>query len=286
MNMAHQNTDDKVFQYHLLRSALEHFGRHSGELDEAQFHQAQQRASKSYELEALVLSSAEAKGILIPEAQIDNAVTEIAGRYDSEEAFLDDLRRNDLDRDALHRALHRELLFDAVMQRVGARAADINDIDMRLFYELHSERFQSPEIRTARHILVTINADFAENTREAALMRIQEAAQRLKGKVNRFHDIARRYSECPTAMDGGKLGEIRRGKLYPEVDACLFALQEGEISDVVESEMGFHILLCEKITPAKRLAYRRAAPKIREILQQRRRRNCQKAWLAELQSQR
>jgi len=286
MNMARQNTDnDQVFQYHLLRSALERFGRNLSELDEAQFKQIRQRASKSYELESRVLSSREAKGLVIPEVQIDNAVTEVAGRYDSEDAFLEDLRLNDLDRDALRRALYRELLFDAVMQRVGARAADISDIDMRLFYELHGDRFESPQIRTARHILVTINPDFVENTRAAALARIQEAGQRLKGRVNRFHDTARRYSECPTAVDGGRLGKVRRGDLYPELDACLFDLQAGEISDVVESEMGFHILLCEKIEPGKRMAYSKAVPGIREILQQRRRRNCQKAWLVELQQQ-
>ncbi|MCU7960552.1 MAG: nitrogen fixation protein NifM [gamma proteobacterium symbiont of Bathyaustriella thionipta] len=285
--MAQQNIQNHnpAFQYHLLRSALECYSCNPDELDEKQLHQAQQRARKSYELESMVLSSTEARDILIPNEQIENALSEITGRYDSEEDFLDDLRRNALDHNALHFALHRELLFDAVMQRVGTRAADISDIDMRLFYELHNERFQSPEIRTARHILVTINPDFAENTREAALARIQEAAQRLKGKANRFHNVARRYSECPTAMEGGKLGEIRRGMLYPEVDACLFDLQEGEISDVVESEMGFHILLCEKIKPGKRLPYRRAAPKIRELLMQRRRRNCQKTWLAELESQ-
>lgn len=287
MNRASRNTDsDPVFQYHLLRSALERFGRNLSELDESQAQQVQQKASKSYELESLVLSSGEARGLMIPETQIDSAVAEVADRYESEDAFLADLSMNALDRTALRHALHRELLFDAVMQRVGSRAASVSDIDMRLFYEIHVDRFVSPEFRTARHILVTINPEFPENTREAAMERIRQARQRLKGKPNRFHDVARRFSECPTATDGGKLGKVPRGKLYPELDACLFSLQEGEISEVVESEMGFHVLLCEKIEPGKRRAFSKAAPKIREILQQRSRRNCQKAWLSELQQSR
>ena len=84
-------------------------------------------------------------------------------------------------------------------------------------------------------------------------------------------------------MDGGKLGEVKRGTLYAELDAQLFAMQEGEISPIIESEIGLHILLCEKIKPAKRTPFSKAAPKIREVLEERRRRNCQKARLTALQ---
>jgi peptidyl-prolyl cis-trans isomerase C len=61
-------------------------------------------------------------------------------------------------------------------------------------------------------------------------------------------------------------------------------MDEDEISPVVESEMGFHILYCEQIKPAKRIPYNKVKSRIREILLERNRRNCQKAWLAELQA--
>ncbi len=277
---------DGEFAYHMLRSALDRYRCNLSELDEDQLRQVREKASKSYELESLVLSSEEARDLIIPDELVERAMSEVAGRYPSEEEFVEDLRANGLGHDALRGALHRELIFDAVMQRVAARSADINDIDVRLFYEMHGDRFASAETRTARHILVTVNPDYPENTPAMAQARIQEAVRRLKGKPNRFHDIARRYSECPTAMEGGRLGEVRKGVLYPELDACLFSLQEGEISDVIESEMGFHILYCEKIKPGKRLAFSKAAPRIRELLKKRRARNCQKAWLAALQEHR
>ena len=69
------------------------------------------------------------------------------------------------------------------------------------------------------------------------------------------------------------------------MQACtvLFKMAEGEISEIVESELGFHILYCNKIKPARRVAFTKAAPRIRELLQRRQRRNCQKAWLNSLQ---
>lgn len=278
-------TQGPAYSYHLLRSALDQFSRNPDELDDNQLERVKQRADRSFELESRALGSAEAEGLVIPDNQIDASVEEVASRYANEEEFIADLEANGLDRDGLRSALRRELIFDAVMQRVASKSADVNDIDVRLFYEMHSDRFESPELRTARHILITINPDYIENTRVAATSRMQVIAERLSGRGNRFHDIARRYSECPTAMDGGKLGEVRKGTLYPELDAELFRMEEGKVSGIVESEVGLHLLLCEKIKPAKRSPFSKVAPKIRAILEDRRRRNCQKTWLAELEGE-
>lgn len=275
--------DDPAFNYHLLRNALDHCKRDLSTLDSEQFRAVRSKAERSYRLESLVLVSSEAKGLVIPEAQLDAAVSAVAGRYPSDEDFDGELGSNGLDRDVLREALRRELIFDAVMQRVGAKAPSINEIDLRLFYEMHGDRFESPEVRRARHILISINPEFEENTRPAASARASALAQKLRTSPNRFPDLARRFSECPTAMDAGKLGEIRPGTLYPELDQALFNLVEGAVSEVVESEMGFHILWCEKIKPARRTPFSKAAPRIRELLEARRRRNCQKAFLAQLQ---
>lgn len=286
MNLVENQTNGgPEFSYHLLRSALDQFSRNPGELAPEQYQQVRRRADKSYQLESLVLSSSEAEGLVIPDDQIDGALEAVAGRYADEHEFLADLENNGLDTSGLRRALHRELLFDAVMQRVAAKAASINDIDVRLFYEMHQDRFASPELRVARHILITINPDYVENTAVAAMARMQQVTQKLGQRANRFSDMARRHSECPTAMDGGRLGDIRRGTLYPALDAELFRMKEGEVSPIVESEVGLHLLLCEKIKPAKRIPFSRAEAQVRTLLEERRRRNCQKAWLAELRQQ-
>lgn len=270
------------FSYHLLRNALDRFQRNLGDLAPSEYAAVHRSASNSYALESLVLASPEADGVVIAESQVDASLATVAARYGSDREFAEDLETNGLDRAGLRRALHRELLFDGVLQRVSAQAATINDVDVRLFYEMHRDRFATPETRVARHILITLNEDFAENTLAAARARMDQVLGRLQGRVNRFADMARRFSECPTAMQGGRLGEIRRGMLYPQLDAVLFSLGEGRLSPVVESEIGLHVILCEKIHPAKRIPLAKAEPRIRALLEERRRRNCQKAWLAGL----
>ena len=83
-------------------------------------------------------------------------------------------------------------------------------------------------------------------------------------------------------MEDGRLGTVARGQLYPELDAALFALAEGEVSGVVGSELGFHLLWCEKIHPALSLPFNRVRDQVREVCEGRQRRNCQKAWIAQL----
>ena len=272
------------YQYHLLRGALERFSRNLAELDEQQLAEARVRADKTYGLESLVLASPEAGEIFIPPEQVDIALKEVATRYPDRAAFKRDLRANGLDPESLRQALQRELVFDGVMQLVAAKSLKVSQIDARLYYELHPEKFISPEQRKARQILITINNDFAENCREPARSRIDKIAAKLRRSPNRFADQARRHSECPSAMDGGKLGLRKRGQLFPELDAVLFDMPEGSVSEVLESEIGFHLLLCEKVVPERSIPFSGAQEAIRKLLDERNKKNCQKAFMRQLQT--
>lgn len=276
------STSGTAYSYHLLRAASERFQTTPGALDRERLAQVEHQARRTFDLESLVLSSPEARDTLIPEQRLDEAVLAIRQRYPDEESFLADLTTSGLDATTLRQALQRELIFDAVMQQVGARAEPIGEVDERLFHELHRDRFTTPERRTARHILITINDDFAENRRAAALARIEAVAAKLDGHAQRFGTLARQCSECPTATEDGRLGAVPRGQLYPELDSVLFTLTEGQISGVLESELGFHLLLCERIEPGTSIEFDQARAKIHSVIAARRRLDYQKTWLAEL----
>lgn len=282
-------TEPDGYRYHLLRAATARFQRNIPALAPEELAEAEHQARRSFALEEQVLSSAEARDVLIPDTQVQRAYQEVKARYQSQRELEADLGRNGLNARQLRQALRRELIFDAVMQRVGARHTPITDADERLFYELHRERFNVPETRTARHILVTINDDYAENSRVAARARIEAIVERLNSKasdpvtlLNAFVDEARKGSECPTAMEGGQLGKLGPGQLYPALDTALFELEAGTLSGVVESELGFHVVLCEAIHPAQKLPFDQIRERIRQALEQRRRKEQQRHWLASL----
>ncbi|OAI06004.1 nitrogen fixation protein NifM [Methylomonas methanica] len=268
--------------YTLLRAALSLFQKAPAELEQLQLRQVEVQAKNEYEIEGRVLSSSEATGVVISDTELDRAYKEVRGRFEDEDAFLAALSANGLDVELLKAALYRQCKVDAVMDRVAARAPKVNEVEIGIFYHSHPEKFHKPETRQARHILISINPDYPDNTREAAWRRINEILGTLKRKPHKFADLALKYSECPTAVQGGEVGTVAKGTLFPELDAVLFSLKEDAISDVVETEMGFHVIQCMKIVLAETMSLKKATPKIQQIMQDRYRRNCQRTWLASL----
>ncbi len=270
------------YRYHLLRNALECFSRQPSELSAEELQKITLRADRSFELESAVLNSPEANGLCVPEATLNGSIDEVAARYSSHAELLADLASNGLDEQSLRRALQRELLFDAVMVRVGSSCPPVDDLDAELYYCQHPERFSVDEKRDARHILVTVNPDYTENQRDAAFAKIEHIRGEIVAGNISFAGAAQQFSECPTALEGGVLSGIGAGQLYPELDRSLFRLKIGEISPILESELGFHLLLCEATTPARQVPLSEVSERIKHAMQQQRVESQQRAWLKQL----
>jgi peptidyl-prolyl cis-trans isomerase C len=270
--------------YNLLRAALNLFKKSPNELEEAELQQARTQALNEFRIESRVLSSPEAAAVIITDEELQRAYQEISGRYTDENDLLNDLAKNQLDKDSLMAALHRQCKVNTVLELVAGRAPTVSEAEIGIYYHLHGDQFNRPERREACHIFISINPEYPENTYEAALQRARELAEKLRKKPHKFADLALKHSECPTALQGGVLGLVPRGKLYPELDAVLFNLKPGEVSDVVQSEIGFHLVMCKSIQKAETLSLAKAAPKIRQMMKERAQRTCQRAWLAGLAS--
>ncbi|BBL72078.1 nitrogen fixation protein NifM [Methylogaea oryzae] len=271
--------------YILLRASQALFGKAPDALDDTQRNQALEQARREQQLENRVLRAPEAAAVMVPDEQLDRALAEIRERYDSQDGFAEDLARNGLDSDGLRLALYRQCKVDSVLEKIAADAPTASEVDISIFYHAHLPRFQVGETREAFHILVTIDDTagmLAENARPAALARIQAIALQLAKKPHRFAELAQRHSECPTALQGGRVGPVTRGQLYQALDEVLFELKENEIGGPVESPMGFHLVRCGAIRRAQTVSLRDATPGIRRHLNQRFKESRQKQWLASL----
>ncbi|MCK9609446.1 MAG: nitrogen fixation protein NifM [Methylomonas sp.] len=280
--MMSQTSEANIEPYTLLRASLSLFKKAPTELENQQLSQAQRQAKNEYEIETRVLNSNEAASVIVSEQEVANAFAEVRDRFEDEAAFEAALRANRLNTASLQAALSRQCKVNSVLEKVAARAPKVNEVEVGIFYHSHPDKFHIPEQRTARHILISINPDYPENTRENAFQRIEEIAETLKRKPHKFAHLALKNSECPTALSGGELGKLVQGKLYPELDEALFQLKENQISAIVETEVGFHLIQCIKIIRAETISLKNATPKIKQIMQERSRRSCQRSWLASL----
>lgn len=271
--------DKGLYAYHVLRVAVEVFGKQPTELDPQQLKVVHAQADKTRALEDKVLSTPEGARVSVPDAAVGAAVKQIKARYEDEMRFDAAMRESGMSERDLKRALWRELAFDAVLSLVGDGGEPVTEAEVEAFYVEHPERFVRPELRTARHILITINPDFSDNTPEAAHERIRQLFAKACADPACFGQLAEQNSECPSALDQGMLGQVPPGKLYESLDAVLFQLKEGEVGGPVESEAGLHIVYCEAIQPGAVITLDEARDKIRDYLNAQRRKARQKAWI-------
>jgi nitrogen fixation protein NifM len=242
-------------------------------------------ATKQRKMESLILTTAEAASVVLPEASVVASLGEIRSRYASDEDYRADLERIGLDAAALRQAVERDMTVEAVLEKVGADGTAVSDTEVEIFWFMHQDRFRRTETRVLRHILVTINEQLAGNEREASRARIDGIRARLLKNPERFAEQALKHSECPTALNGGLLGSVPRGQIYPELEAVAFALTEASLSEVVESELGYHLIYCETIHPERQSLLAEVRETIREHLNQRRRSRLQKSWINALSRQ-
>ena len=268
--------------YLTLKLAGELFGKSPETLEPTERDRVDKVARRQTEIEQRILATVEASSVVLPESSIRRSLADIRGRYAGDDEYHADLARAGLTHDALRAAIIRDLTVEAVLEQVAGGADPVSATDVEIFYLQHAAKFHKPETRTLRHILVTINDALPGNEREAAQARITAIHERLLKAPQRFAEQALKHSECPTAMNGGLLGQMPPGKLYPEIDAVAFALPAGGVSEIVESPMGFHVVLCEAIDPARDVPLAEAGDRIRARIDGDRRQAVQKAWVTEL----
>ncbi|MBO9649889.1 MAG: SurA N-terminal domain-containing protein [Variovorax sp.] len=127
----------------------------------------------------------------------------------------------------------------------------ISDADLRSYYDQNSARFGSKEERRASHILIAVPAGAAAADREKARAKAEELLAEVRKAPATFADVARKNSQDPVSAErGGDLDFVTRGAMVKPFEDALFALKKGEISNVVESEFGFHIIHLNDIKPA------------------------------------
>jgi nitrogen fixation protein NifM len=270
------------FRYLTLKLSRELYSKVPDALDDTERKRVSTIAARQQEIERRILGSANAALVVLPEASVEACVKDIRDRYPDEPEFEADLGRTGLSIDALRAAIERDLKVEAVLEQVAAATPAVSDTEVEIFYLQHLERFRKPETRSLRHILVTVNDDLAGSTRDAAQAKIEAIRERLLKDIGRFGEQALKHSECPTAMNGGLLGKVSHGKLYSEVEAVAFELAPGELSAVVESPLGFHVVLCDAVEQESQVPLAEVRERVRDQLATNRRAAVQKTWIAGL----
>lgn len=150
---------------------------------------------------------------------------------------------------------------EAALQAVG----DIADADLKNYYEQNKARYvTSPRVNVS-HIQISVAAGASQEERQAAQAQAEAIAERVKADPASFAEVAKEESQdVGTARDGGQLGWVTPGSWPQPLETAVFALQEGQVSDVVEGPGGYHIFLANQVEPEKGETFEEARAKVEE----------------------
>ncbi|MHB8834685.1 MAG: peptidylprolyl isomerase [Candidatus Methylomirabilia bacterium] len=215
--------------------------------------------------EELLFQEAKNRKMLVGKDVVDAELEKARTQFPTPEAFTEALAKNKLTEDGLRAVFSRNLSIEAFVENVVAKGVEVSDAEVHDFYTGNKDKFESPEQAHARHILVAVDEKADEKTRQAAKAKADDLLTQLKGGAD-FGELAKKSSDCPSAPQGGDLGLFGHGQMVPEFDAAVFALKPGELSSVVTTKFGYHVIKLEEKKDAGLVPEGEVAPRIREYL--------------------
>lgn len=191
--------------------------------------------------EKIIKNEAEKRKIKIEEGEVEKEYKAIKSKYPSEEEFQKIMQENELTEKKVKENIYFNLIINKLRENLEgefAKEISVTFEEINKYFDENKEKYAQKEEVRARHILV-------EDEKTA-----KEILQELK-KGKDFSELAKKYSNCPSKEKGGDLGFFGRGMMVPEFEKAAFSLKIGEISNIVKTKFGYHIIKLEERKEAK-----------------------------------
>lgn len=179
--------------------------------------------------EKLQLKKASEMGISVSDKEVDTEIENAKKYFETQEKFDEFLKGQNMDLDYFKESVKKDMTISKLIEKLTENVS-ITDDEVKKYYDDHQNEFMSVK---ASHILL--------DTKEEA----EKILQRVKAGEN-FNELAKQNSKDPSAKENsGDLGYFRHGDMVEPFEKAAFALKPGEISDIVQTDFGFHIIKVE-----------------------------------------
>ena len=131
-----------------------------------------------------------------------------------------------------------------------ARTVEVSEEEIEAYYLSQPGQFTEPERLSARHILIAADLNASPGEQQQAREKIEQLENRLEQGED-FAELAREYSDCPSADQGGDLGSFTRNQMVPAFEEAAFGLEPGQISAPVQTRFGWHLIKAEDYQDAR-----------------------------------
>jgi len=199
---------------------------------------------------------------------VNKRIDEAKKRAVSEDAFRRQLVASGMDEALLRKRLAEDATAEAVLKR--ELKVTVTDADLKKFYDEHPTQFEQPETVRVAHILIatkdmTTNEDLSEDKKKEKLKVAEEALKKAKDGGD-FAALVKEYSNDPGSKERGGEYTFPRGQMVPTFEASAFSLKTNELSGIVTTPFGYHIIKCYEKMPAKTVEFDKVKDDLKQYL--------------------
>jgi peptidyl-prolyl cis-trans isomerase C len=207
-------------------------------VDAGQLKQLMEQAATSLAERKLLLAAAAAAKTTCPPAELDQALQSEYSRAGGEQAFLEALKGAEISIEHVKKSVEETLIINKLLASVSEKSATVSEEELRKAY---GEETAGDKTATVRHILIMTQGK-NEQEKAAAKARIEDLLAKAKAGAD-FAELAKQYTEDTGSKENGGLYEdFPRGRMVKPFEDAAFTVPVGELSGVVETQFGYHIL--------------------------------------------
>jgi peptidyl-prolyl cis-trans isomerase C len=213
----------------------------------------------------LLSQESKARGIKVEPAEIQAKISTIRGQFPTDEAFQKALKDRGMNPDTLKHDAEVDLSVTKLVNNEEASLPGPSDAEAKDFYTKNPDQFKEPEQVRASHILVRVDPKADPAAKKKARTEIDSVLKQAKSGGD-FAKLAQEHSQDSSASQGGDLGYFPKGQMVPEFDKVSFELKPGQISDVVTTQFGYHVIKIVDHKSGRVVPFEEAQAKIKEYL--------------------
>lgn len=200
--------------------------------------------------------------IKVDEAKLEEYYQKAVEKYPSKRAYKKSLKEASLTEADLKTRLKRTLAAQQLVKSQIEPGITVTQEEVRAYYDDHSFEFEHGVLVHAAHILVKVPTFADKKARQKAKQRILEIKAKIKAGQD-FATLAKTYSEGPSKVNGGDIGYFGSAQMAPAFETAAFELKPNEVSDVVTTQFGFHLIKLYDRKPAGKEPLSEAGPKLK-----------------------
>lgn len=212
----------------------------------------------------LLYKEAKKRGVKVKGSTIDDIVEENVKKFGSKKKFIAVLKKQGLTLDEFKERVRKYHMVVTLLNNIF-KDVEYKEDELREYYERNKQRFRRPESLHLYHILIKVDSTATEEEWGKKKRYAEEILEKIKSGGD-FGEVAYNYSEDPYKFKSGDLGFVHRGQLEPDIEKVAFALKEGELSGVVKSIYGFHILKAGEKRPETMMSFDEVKDKLKKEL--------------------